>query len=476
MRARFVVRQFANSLDAHFYSPTPGLEVTRVLLAMALSKDLTILFGDISVAFMNTPMPEGDPVYVEPPERLHEHSGTVWCLKRALNGLRYYSRLFHEHFADVLTSRIGFTRSEAHPTLFVDLARTVYIAVHVDDLIMVGSSSQLHEVVDEMKQNFTVEVTPPLSASSTQTDVGARYLPRGDAIWELPTTRYVTGMLNEHGMKDAKPVVSPAVNRNDDDDDEEEASAEGHRILRRIVDKSQFLAPRWPDIAFSTNRLARSLGKPSRSDIIASKRLLRYLRGTFDFGLKLQVQNRACSTLTVFTDGDWAGDRPTRKSVSSWVIMLDGVLLSAGARTQSVITESSCEAEYIAATAPTSEAKYIQALFLAYGQHVNIHLRSDSSGAIGVASKRGLQRLRHLDLRFLWLQPETSKVPRPENVADANTKPADRRSLELCRMKMGVTETPKQFRDAVLCQVRRSFFLSLCHRSCFTSAATAVKF
>ena len=33
---------------------------------MVLSKDLTIWFGDISVALMNTP--EGDPVYVEPLE------------------------------------------------------------------------------------------------------------------------------------------------------------------------------------------------------------------------------------------------------------------------------------------------------------------------------------------------------------------------------------------------------------------------
>ena len=171
---------------------------------MALSKDLTILFGDISVAFMNTPMPEGDPVCVEPPEGLYEHNDTVWCLKRALNGLRDASRLFHEHFAAVLTSRLGFTRSEAQPTLFVDLARNVFIVVHVDDLNMVGSSSQLYEVVGEMKQYFTMKVTHPLSASSTQTYVGARYLRHGDAVWELPTTRYVTGMLNEHGMKDAK--------------------------------------------------------------------------------------------------------------------------------------------------------------------------------------------------------------------------------------------------------------------------------
>ena len=138
---------------------------------MALSKDLTILFGDIGVAFMNAPMPEGDPVYVELREGVHEHNDTVWCLKRALNGLRDASRLFHEHFAAVLTSRLRFARSEAQPTLFVDLARNVFIAVRVDGLIMVGSSSQLYDVVVEMKQYFTVKVTHPLSASSPQTYV-----------------------------------------------------------------------------------------------------------------------------------------------------------------------------------------------------------------------------------------------------------------------------------------------------------------
>ena len=64
MRARFVVRQCATSLGATFCSLTPALEVTRVLLEMGLSKDLTILFGDICVVFLNTAMLEGDPVYV----------------------------------------------------------------------------------------------------------------------------------------------------------------------------------------------------------------------------------------------------------------------------------------------------------------------------------------------------------------------------------------------------------------------------
>ena len=56
-------------------------------MAMALARDLKILFGDISVAFMNTPVPEGVPVCAEPPEGLYEHNDSVWRL-RALNGLR----------------------------------------------------------------------------------------------------------------------------------------------------------------------------------------------------------------------------------------------------------------------------------------------------------------------------------------------------------------------------------------------------
>ena len=84
---------------------------------------------------------------------------------------------------------------------------------------------------------------------------------------------------------------------------------------------------------------------------------------------------------------------------------------------QSVIAQSSCEAENIAATAATSETKYIQLCSLL---------------VVGVSSKRSL------DVRFLWLQAETaakrvrnSRVPGPENAADANSKLADRRSRVL---------------------------------------------
>ena len=81
--------------------------------------------------------------------------------------------------------------------------------------------------------------------------------------------------------------------------------------------------------------------------------------------------------------------------------------------------------------------------------------------------RKGLQRFRHLDVRFPKLQAATaakrvrvSKVPGPESVADSNTQPANRRSPELCRMFMGVTQIPKQFRDPVPSNLI-SFFVSV---------------
>ena len=105
----------------------------------------------------------------------------------------------------MLTSRHGFTRSEAQPTLFVDLARNVFIAVRVGDFIMFGWSSQLYDVVGEVKQYVTMKVTPPLSDSFRQTNVGARYVRQSNSIWEVPTTRHVENMLTEHGMTRRKP-------------------------------------------------------------------------------------------------------------------------------------------------------------------------------------------------------------------------------------------------------------------------------
>jgi len=152
--------------------------------------------------------------------------------------------------------------------------------------------------------------------------------------------------------------------------------------------------------------------------------------------------------MEVYSASDWAADLRERKSVSAFVASLGGVALHAGCRTQTVVAQSSGEAEYIAATHAASQATYFHALVVeCLGKVGAPTLHVDSTAAIGTASRRGLQRLRHLDTRFLWLQGEVAekrlrlkKVAGPENAADSNTKACDHKSLVFCRQRMGLIQ------------------------------------
>ena len=148
------------------------------------------------------------------------------------------------------------------------------------------------------------------------TFVVATYLP--------PTTRYVEGMLDEHGMTSANLVVTPALARNDDDEDNEEASTTEHRILRRFVDKSQLVFWLHAGQTVHSPRTVWPAPWQNFENQISLPRNFSYgifvVRWILARSCKCKTE-RACTTLTltVFTDSDGVSDRHTRKSVTSWV-------------------------------------------------------------------------------------------------------------------------------------------------------------
>lgn len=77
--------------------------------------------------------------------------------------------------------------------------------------------------------------------------------------------------------------------------------------------------------------------------MIAAKRVLRYLKGTLDFGL---CYTRGSLQLNNYYDSDWAGSPDDRKSTTSYGMYLGPCLVSWATKKQSVVTKSSIEAEY----------------------------------------------------------------------------------------------------------------------------------
>ena len=81
----------------------------------------------------------------------------------------------------------------------------------------------------------------------------------------------------------------------------------------------------------------------------------------------------------------------------------------------------------------------MQSLMTDLGLKVQVHLFTDASAAIGIASRQGLGRIRHLATTDLWLQQRVKsgdvvvhKVMGEVNPGDLMTKPLDgHRMLEL---------------------------------------------
>ncbi|GJZ19352.1 ribonuclease H-like domain-containing protein [Tanacetum coccineum] len=65
---------------------------------------------------------------------------------------------------------------------------------------------------------------------------------------------------------------------------------------------------------------------PREPHLAALKRVLRYVRGTLDFGLQLYAS--VTGFLVVYTDVDWVGCPTTRRSTSGYCVFLGDNLLS----------------------------------------------------------------------------------------------------------------------------------------------------
>jgi hypothetical protein len=122
-------------------------------------------------------------------------------------------------------------------------------------------------------------------------------------------------------------------------------------LYRQIIGSLMYLTNTRPDISFVVNTLSQYLVEPRRVHLVAAKHVMRYLKGTLDYGL--------CYTgdhdfrRYGYTDLDWAGSASDRKSTSGCCFSLGSAMTSWQRRKQSCIALSMVEAEYIAAC-PTS--------------------------------------------------------------------------------------------------------------------------
>nr|GEZ83919.1 probable indole-3-pyruvate monooxygenase YUCCA3 [Tanacetum cinerariifolium] len=99
---------------------------------------------------------------------------------------------------------------------------------------------------------------------------------------------------------------------------------------------------------------------PHEPHLAALKRILRYIRGTLDFGFHLYSSTTI--SLVGYTDADWAGCPSTRRSTSGYCVFLGDNLLYWSSKRQQTISRSSAKAEYRGVANVVAETAWLRNL------------------------------------------------------------------------------------------------------------------
>ncbi len=167
-------------------------------------------------------------------------------------------------------------------------------------------------------------------------------------------------MLERCGMASSKTVVTPMDGQIEPEDIKGELiNTSSH--LQAVGGLMYLAVGTRPDISFAVSRLAQFVQHPTRQLWVAVKRVLRYICGSKDVGLK-------CSSSTNlspigYNDSDWGGCKINRKSTSGFVFIMAGAAVSWKSKKQGCVAQSSSEAEYMALSSAVKEAIWLRKIF-----------------------------------------------------------------------------------------------------------------
>ena len=169
------------------------------------------------------------------------------------------------------------------------------------------------------------------------------------------------------------------------------------------------------------------MANPTTSSWDKVKRVVRYLKGEPRVIYEYKWQNQ--ENLCVYVDTDWAGCFKTRKSTSGGAIMRGSHLIKHWSTTQQTIALSSGEAELKGIVKGATEGIGLKSVGRDLDIDHSVSLYTDSSAAMGMVARKGIGRVRHIEVGELWIQDAAKrgvlsihKVKGEYNPADILTK------------------------------------------------------
>ncbi|GKU96986.1 hypothetical protein SLEP1_g10166 [Rubroshorea leprosula] len=192
------------------------------------------------------------------------------------------------------------------------------------------------------------------------------------------------------------------------------------KLYKQIVGSLMYLTATRPDIMHGVSLISRYMEQPKELHLQTAKRIL----------------------------SDYAGDLDDRKSTSGFVFMLGSGAISWSSKKQPIVTLSTTEAEYVAATSCACQAIWLRRIMeeLELNQHEATSIYCDNSSAIKLSKNPVLHgRSKHIHVRYHFLcnlvedgTIELIYCRTEDQVADIFTKPLKVAAFSKLRELLGV--------------------------------------
>jgi hypothetical protein len=179
---------------------------------------------------------------------------------------------------------------------------------------------------------------------------------------------------------------------------------------------------------------------------VAAKHVMRYLKGTMDYGLSYDGDHDF--TLSGYTDADWAGSVADIKRTSGCCFSLGLAMISWQSRKQSSLSLSTAKAEYIATCSARCEAIWLRKLLTGL---FDLEMRAtmiicDNQSCIKMTENPVFHdRSKHIEIRYHFICDMVQRgalklqyISTDEQVVDVMTKPLSRVNFEHFRDKLGI--------------------------------------
>nr|XP_016458496.1 PREDICTED: uncharacterized mitochondrial protein AtMg00810-like [Nicotiana tabacum] len=369
------------------------MTTVRALIGIAAKKNWDVFQLDVNNTFLHGDLNEE--VYMQVPSGLLVENQNLVCkLNKSLYGLKQASRQWYAKLTEALCFK-GYVHSMLDYSLFYkkEGKSIIFVVVNVDDVLL--TRTDLEEI--KALKSFLHETFKIKDLGRLHYFLGLEILYKHDGAI-VTQRKFTNDLLKEFEFSHYTPMASPL------DPSTKLKATEGTLLTdptqyRKLVGKLNFLSNTRLDITYSVQHLSQCMQSPRVSHLKVAMHVLGYLKS--DPGMGIFLSNNGDYRLRDFCDSDWAACPETRKSVSSYIVLLGDNPISWKSKKQSTVSLSSAEAKYRSARKVVAELVWLSKLLgeLTVPLSLPIPVYCDNQAALHIAKNPVfLERTKNIEI------------------------------------------------------------------------------